>query len=402
MKPCREILLFSIAILIAQTVFALDQDVQLCLAGTDNLTGSICEITLNWKSTGGMSQLPESVLFRFTDMASGDTWYDRHQVPKIQTTQSANGPWNPAYTVPVWLPDRTGTVDWSISVVTPETEYPDRLVIHAAATSVHRRMEPVVTDLPPPLETFSPTMTGWYDVEHDTTHNDSWRWTGETARIVARNPGLPCRLDVSALNPRHPDASGELRINDHVIPLPAIRPGEYECHMDIPAEWLGTSETIAIEISTSHSFIPASVGEGSDTRELGLMVRSFRLCILSSPPECHPVIDLIDPAQIIESWQPVYGHFSVKFPNPGRAVDLFLKGWIPPGIMTPVDRLTARLGEDVIHVIDHPGENPAIRLTLPQEVMGGHPEIVLNIDLDPGVSVNTAPPAMILTRVGIE
>jgi hypothetical protein len=126
---------------------------------------------------------------------------------------------------------------------------------------------------------------GWHDAEvgGDATSRE-WQWSRKEAVLAFRNPGRSVRLYLEADQPGAAMFSEpqhvELRIGQTVVgmfTMPATGAGLIE-RIEIPADRLGTGETVELTLSVDKTFVPAEVpgSNSSDPRELGLRVfRAF-------------------------------------------------------------------------------------------------------------------------------
>lgn len=128
---------------------------------------------------------------------------------------------------------------------------------------------------------------GWHDAEvgGDGTGRE-WQWSRKEATFAFRNPRRDVRFYLEAdqpgvaafTEPQH----AELRIGDAVVETFAVPASGARLirRVDIPADRLGTSDTVEISLSVDRTFVPAEVSalKSADPRELG--IRVFRAFVL--------------------------------------------------------------------------------------------------------------------------
>ena len=121
---------------------------------------------------------------------------------------------------------------------------------------------------------------GWYDTELVPDGVDrEWRWSKRGAKLSFRNPQRAVRLFLKVDQPVTAAFTDpqrvELKIGDTVIDQFSMTPGATDLRRtDIPADRLGSAETVEITISVDKTFVPAAIPalRSTDGRELGIRV----------------------------------------------------------------------------------------------------------------------------------
>lgn len=430
MTVFRKILLFMIGVAAASRPCTGERQLRINTASTPVVADAPVDLTLCWSGSAG-DQFPSGpVLMKFSDQRSGNVWHDRHFVPLATPEEPANADWSAAYTIPVFLPDVSSETDWTISVHTSDADYPDRLVLRVSEPSPHRRHVPFETGMGwhPALETRTPDTAGFFDIEQDPASSDRWRWMSGSAWLEIPDPGSSCRLVLDAVSPLHGDIRCSVQAGGNDVPVRQPEPGKFAVDHQIPAEWFGSGGKLRLTISVDRTFVPAADGTGSDTRELGLMIRTLNISVPTGTPDLHPVIDLIRPEIIVPQWRPVGGEFDIRFAHPGKPVDIFLKGKIVHPRNDSGGSLEIRLLSDTILVRNDLEEDFAVRFRIPLDALPAEPLISMAFCLKPAfpdtaeadpetglatqdilqpVPVDTIPvrigsPSMIVTQLWIE
>jgi hypothetical protein len=124
---------------------------------------------------------------------------------------------------------------------------------------------------------------GWYDTEVAPGNSlDEWRWTSGDAEWSFRNPrrDVTLYLDLDGrpelFDP--PQQQVSVKLADRTIEtFPIEKPVRALHTVAIPADQLGTDDTVHMSLVVDRTFVPAERSGGEDTRRLG--VRIFHLFV---------------------------------------------------------------------------------------------------------------------------
>jgi len=127
---------------------------------------------------------------------------------------------------------------------------------------------------------------GWYDVEQDPAENFyHWRWTKGKAVAEAPNPRADAVLYLRADSDQTRFTQHQtvtIRLNSNTIDEFVVSGSdEFVKRYEIPKDKLGDDPIVKLEIDVSETFIPASKGNSTDSRELGLRVLNLYLTAAS-------------------------------------------------------------------------------------------------------------------------
>lgn len=121
---------------------------------------------------------------------------------------------------------------------------------------------------------------GWYDTEIVPDGIDrEWRWSRRAATLSFRHPKRAIRLFMKVDQPVAAAFTEPqqvvLRIGDALVDQFPMTPGGSDLRrIEIPADRLGSAETVELVVSVDKTFVPASVPalRSTDGRELGIRV----------------------------------------------------------------------------------------------------------------------------------
>lgn len=127
---------------------------------------------------------------------------------------------------------------------------------------------------------------GWHQLEYlPENQNVEWQWTKKEAVCSFRNPKRDSVLYLEAdtnVNAFAEPLQVRILVGDtEVASFPVEQRDVFLKKISIPASALGDEDWVDLNIVNSQSFTPESVGEGTDTRELGLRV--YHLYVESPP-----------------------------------------------------------------------------------------------------------------------
>jgi hypothetical protein len=111
---------------------------------------------------------------------------------------------------------------------------------------------------------------GWYGPERSS--NAVWRWMGREAEITVSPQTSPCTIDLSWDIPGEIGESVVTFASPVTLRIPSRGNGN---RVTLPLEPSGQSQTIRLE--TERTFVPAEIGDSTDTRVLGLSLTDATL-----------------------------------------------------------------------------------------------------------------------------
>ncbi|MBF8299979.1 MAG: hypothetical protein HW394_349 [Acidobacteria bacterium] len=225
------------------------------------------------------------VFAHFLDTDGERMWTDDHE-PPTPTRQ-----WKPGstveYTRTMFIPKfpYVGQTRVEVGLFSPTTG--DRLPL--AGESSGLRSYPVAT-FEMRLQSdnlFVVFRDGWHDAEVASEFSGlEWQWSKKDATLAFRNPKrdiqVYLQLDQPVAGLPEPQRV-EVRAGSAVVDRFSLAAGGTELRrVRIPADQLGTAETVELTISVDRTFVPASVPalKNNDSRELG--VRVFRAFVQPS------------------------------------------------------------------------------------------------------------------------
>lgn len=259
----------------------------LTLSGATAAIGSPFEMTYRFAVAADAPVLTEDywVFAHFLDSDGERMWTDDHE-PPTPTRQ-----WKPGstveYTRTMFIPKfpYVGQTRVEVGLFSPTTG--DRLPL--AGESSGLRSYPVAT-FEMRLQSdnlFVVFRDGWHDAEVASEFSGlEWQWSKKDATLAFRNPKrdiqVYLQLDQPVAGLPEPQRV-EVRAGSAVVDRFSLAAGGTELRrVRIPADQLGTAETVELTISVDRTFVPASVPalKNNDSRELG--VRVFRAFVQPS------------------------------------------------------------------------------------------------------------------------
>lgn len=251
--------------------------------------GSPLELTFRFEPTGERIAGDYTVFVHFTNADGQVVWTDDHR-PVTPTST-----WQPEraveYTRTVFLaPDVLHPGDISIDVGLYRDD--ERLVLDAPSSTRDGARTYRVVDLqlaPEAENVFLIYQTGWHPDEFSADQaGRSWKWMQQSATVTFRHPRADVELLVE-LGGR-PDVFGpELQhlsvvgANGDTIATWPVDSAEPVLHrVSVSSAQLGTADLAELRFEVDRSFVPAEVGAGSDTRELG--ARVFNMHVRTRQP----------------------------------------------------------------------------------------------------------------------
>ena len=259
----------------------------LTLSGATAAIGSPFEMTYRFAVAADAPVLTEDywVFAHFLDTDGERMWTDDHE-PPTPTRQ-----WKPGstveYTRTMFIPKfpYVGQTRVEVGLFSPTTG--DRLPL--AGESSGLRSYPVAT-FEMRLQSdnlFVVFRDGWHDAEVASEFSGlEWQWSKKDATLAFRNPKrdiqVYLQLDQPVAGLPEPQRV-EVRAGSAVVDRFSLAAGGTELRrVRIPADQLGTAETVELTISVDRTFVPASVPalKNNDSRELG--VRVFRAFVQPS------------------------------------------------------------------------------------------------------------------------
>jgi len=257
------------------------------LSGATAAIGSPFEMTYRFAVAADAPVLTEDywVFAHFLDTDGERMWTDDHE-PPTPTRQ-----WKPGstveYTRTMFIPKfpYVGQTRVEVGLFSPTTG--DRLPL--AGESSGLRSYPVAT-FEMRLQSdnlFVVFRDGWHDAEVASEFSGlEWQWSKKDATLAFRNPKrdiqVYLQLDQPVAGLPEPQRV-EVRAGSAVVDRFSLAAGGTELRrVRIPADQLGTAETVELTISVDRTFVPASVPalKNNDSRELG--VRVFRAFVQPS------------------------------------------------------------------------------------------------------------------------
>jgi hypothetical protein len=117
---------------------------------------------------------------------------------------------------------------------------------------------------------------GWHGEEYDIPQRLSWRWMGESAKLILANQAKDAVLYLEGrVDPKIFGEPSTLRLRLNGQPLGQTRTGEnghFRAIYHIRPEQLGNETTAVLELEADRTFVPKEKGMSDDARTLGLMV----------------------------------------------------------------------------------------------------------------------------------
>ena len=127
---------------------------------------------------------------------------------------------------------------------------------------------------------------GWYPVEYQVAKTPSsrieqWSWTKKEATFSFLNPGKDSTLYLCAHSPvielEGPQKVKLMLNGKELVSFEVISAERFWKKIELPKDIMGEGKWLNFTLKVNRTFVPAKVGTGDDTRELGLQV--FHLCL---------------------------------------------------------------------------------------------------------------------------
>jgi hypothetical protein len=341
------------------------------------LSNAPCMLTLTWSGGAGEHIPAGLVSIIFTDCQNETVYQDIHY-PPADLKPDYTRDWSAAYTVPVFIPCQTAPATWSVSITADDIDYTDIARLDIEQTSVFQN---IIAPLPVfgwrKTESDAMEKHGFHNRECGDSPTDCWIWMTESARIEIPNPLTDFVLKLAGWIPDHLNPGLEL----HVAGQPVDSGDSADNHFDVTqnVSFDSIEDRIVVTIETAESYIPADDGISADTRELGMMIRTFQIIPADDMFDDRPMFDLlysIDPERSV--WR--MGDASrLRVPNPGRDFQIFMKCRIPDGFFIPGVQLRMFLNGIPASSIVPPGKVFALDYQITSEAVTG--SSVVDVDI---------------------
>ncbi len=244
------------------------------------LPGQVLEMKYRFQTDPDFRAIPYrgTVFVHFIDPLDTLQFTDDHPPPKDTTA------WQPGetieYTRYVIIPDflYPGTYRIEIGIYDPNGQH-SRVPLRGGKEITRRSYEVAQIEvLPPPPFPQVQFREGWYDLEANPVDPvQRWRWTQKHAVVELVNPKRAARLflkmegNLKAFQDSPQQVT--LRLNGAELETFTIdRPEPFIRMYALTPEQLGTEDYVRLEIEVDKTFVPAKLGMGQDTRELGVRV----------------------------------------------------------------------------------------------------------------------------------
>jgi hypothetical protein len=238
--------------------------------------GAPIELTLRFDSSPSFTGLDENyyVLLHFLNDDNDLMWEADHE-PSIPTSA-----WQPgqviSYTHRAIVPMYPYIGEATVAVGLYSTITGQRLIL--AGEDLGQRLYSAATlNLEPQAESsFLLYEEGWHQEEYDPDSRLQWKWTSDHGSLSLRNPNSDAMLFLQ-LDGR-PDLVGEpqevaISVGETVLHEITLATSDMQfLELDLPADEFGDSEIVRLDLTVNPTFIPAEIGEGDDSRRLGIRV----------------------------------------------------------------------------------------------------------------------------------
>ncbi len=305
--------------------------------------------TFTWTGSANEIWIPESLDITFTHARTGQVWHDR-LFPSIDHLPDMTRDWKLVYTVPIFIPSQPQDADWTLSVSTSNLDFPDLFTIKTGRLSVFQT--PFTLTYQSGCDTFEKDapleITGFYDREILDDNSDRWIWMSGESHITLPNPGIPIIFNLVGWIPPTVAQGLQVQINGHVLEIDDPVDDHFRLQNVIPISWLENSDHIDIRMQTKEAFTPADDGISQDKRQLGIMLKTFHICVETDTLYIRPVFDLLNDIEPQKPWLWASGETHLSFSNPARDFRIYLQGWIPDHLFLPQNILLVQFNDIII------------------------------------------------------
>lgn len=237
---------------------------------------SLFNVTYHWKVDSGFKPIDRDLVayVHFVDKNNKILFQDDHR-PELPTSQWKEG-LEPSYKHLLLVPPVTRTStdqeDMPVKIVVGLYDPKDPQGPNYAVVEQETRLK---YNAKGPEKIQIRDQDGWFPEEWNPQQTLRWRWTGQQAFVMVRNPKKNAILYVRGLVNKDAiaDQKVKLEIANSVIEEFVPKDAEFTRYYQIPADQLGAEDLIPIRFSVDKTFVPAKIVKGSgDQRELGMQI----------------------------------------------------------------------------------------------------------------------------------